>query len=163
MEKRPGLIPELIIPIGAIAFGIYYLSTVWSLPFQARVVGIYVSGAIAILSLIIFVRLAREFASGRKSLGFRGFFTDPTAEVRRWGVLVMTVLFIALMPLLGFTVSLFLFVLGTVLMIAGMERLKHALIIASATTVIAFAIFILLVKVRFPLSIVDTTIRNWVL
>lgn len=163
MDKRPGLIPELIIPVGAVAFGIYYLSTVWALPFQARVVGIYISGAIAFLSLILFIRFARELMSGKKSFGFSGFFSDPVSESRRWGVLLHTILFIALMPVLGFTVALFLFVLGAVLIIGGMSRLKYALIIASSITVIAFSIFILLVRVRFPLSVVDQTIRNWVL
>jgi hypothetical protein len=163
MDKRPGLLPELIIPIGAIAFGIYYLSTVWDLPFQAKVVGIYVSSAIAILSLILFVRFAREIWSGEKSFGFQGFFSDPVSEGRRWSVLVATLLFIGLMPVLGFAVTLFLFVFSTVILIGGMQRLKVALIAATSMTVVAFAIFILFVKVRFPLTIVDQTLRDLVL
>ncbi|WP_299656654.1 tripartite tricarboxylate transporter TctB family protein [uncultured Jannaschia sp.] len=162
MDKRPGLIPELIIPIGAVAFGSYYISTVASLPFQARIVGIYVTGAICILSLALFIRFARELRSGEKSFSFAGFLSDPASEGRRWSVLLLTILFIALMPVLGFIVSLFLFVLGTVLIIGGMERLKVALLISTIMTVTAFTIFILFVRVRFPLSIVDQTIRNWV-
>lgn len=163
MDKRPGILPEMIIPVGAIAFAIYYLSTVWSLPFQAKVVGLYVAGAIGFLSLILFIRFAREIMSGAKSFGLEGFFADPVSEGRRWGVLAATCLFIALLPVLGFVISLFLFVLSTVVLVGGMARLKTGLIISASMTAIAFAIFILFVKVRFPLTAVDTFLRDLVL
>jgi hypothetical protein len=163
MEKRPGLIPELIIPVGAIAFGIYYLSTVWALPFQAKVVGIYVSAAIAILSLILFVRFARDLMKGRKSLTWNGFFSGPVDEGRRWGVLAASVLFIALMPVLGFTVALFLYVLSTVLLVGGKAKLRAALMMATGITAVGFAIFILFVKVRFPQTAVDEFLKSLVL
>ena len=163
MNNRPGIIPELIIPVGAILFGIYYLSTVWTLPFQAKVVGLYVTSGIALLCLILAVRFVRELRSGKKGWSFNGFFSDPVTEGRRWGVLLATILFIALMPLLGFALSLFLFVFSTVFLIGGRTRIKAAFWVATSITVIAFSVFILFVKVRFPLSIIDETIKNLVL
>lgn len=163
MDKRPGLIPELIIPVGAIGFGIYYLSTVWHLPFQAKVVGLYVASGIAFLSFILFIRFARQLVRRERSFGFAGFFSDPVSEGRRWGVLALTFGFILLMPVLGFAVSIFLFVFSTVVIIGGTRRVLAALLTATGMTVVAFAIFILLVRVRFPTSIVDETLRNLVL
>ena len=163
MEKRPGLLPELIIPAGAVAFSIYYLSTVWELPFQAKVVGIYVASAIGVLSIILFVRFAREVMRGEKSLGFEGFSSDPVSEWRRWSVLALTIAFIGLMPVLGFVISLFTYVAASVVIIGGMARLKAAIILAATLTAIAFAIFILMVKVRFPISIFDQTLRDFFL
>lgn len=163
MDKRPGLIPELIIPVGAILFGIYYLSTVWTLPFQAKVVGLYVTSGIVFLCAILGVRFARELRSGEKGWSLHGFFSDPVTDGRRWGVLVATMLFIALMPVLGFALALFLFVLSTVLLVGGKAKVKAALVVATSITIIAFGIFILFVKVRFPLSIIDETIKNLVL
>lgn len=160
MDKKPGLLPELIIPVGAIAFAIYYLSTVWELPFQAKVVGIYVAGAIGILSLVLFIRFGRQVASGRKSLSFAGFFSDPVSEGRRWTVLALTLAFIGLMPVLGFTLSLFLFVFLSVIVIGGIERLKAAVITAVSLTSVAFLIFIVLVGVRFPVTVIDETLRD---
>lgn len=160
MDKRPGILPELIIPVGAIAFAVYYLSTVWELPFQAKVVGIYVAGAIGILSLVLFIRFGRQLSSGRKSLGFAGFFSDPISEGRRWSVLALTLAFIGLMPVIGFTLSLFLFVLLAVIVIGGVERLKAAIITATCLTTIAFLIFIVFVRVRFPTTVIDTTLRD---
>lgn len=163
MDKRPGILPELIIPVGAIAFAIYYLSTVWQLPFQARVVGIYVAAAIGLLSLALFVRFARDVFGGGKSLGFAGFFSDPVSEGRRWSVLALTFAFIGLMPVVGFAVSIFAFVFSTVIVIGGMRRLKAAFILATCMTVVAFSIFILVVKVRFPLSAVDLALKDFFL
>lgn len=163
MDKRPGVIPELIIPVGAILFGLYYLSTVWSLPFQAKVVGLYVTAGIALLCLILAVRFARELKAGEKGWSLNGFFADAVTERRRWGVLAATILFIALMPVLGFALSLFLFVLSTVLLVGGLAKIKAALVVATSITVIAFAVFILFVKVRFPLSIIDDTLKSLVL
>lgn len=163
MEKRPGILPELIIPVGAIAFAIYYLSTVWDLPFQAKVLGLYVAAAIGILGLMLFVRFAREILSGQKSLGFAGFFSDPVSETRRWVVLALTIAFIVLMPTLGFAVSIFAFVFSTVLVIGGMQRLKAAVFTALGMTIIAFLVFIVLVKVRFPTNIIDQTLKGFFL
>jgi hypothetical protein len=160
MDKRPGIIPELIIPIGTIAFAIYYLSTVWELPFQAKVVGIYVAGAIGILSVLLFIRFGRELILGRKSFGFGGFFSDAVSESRRWGVLALTIGFIALMPILGFVVTIFAFVFSTVIVIGGMERLKAAFFTAFGMTTVAFLVFIVLVQVRFPTNIIDLTLKG---
>lgn len=160
MDKRPGLLPELIIPAGAIAFAIYYLSTVWELPFQAKVVGIYVASAIGLLSLLLFFRFRREILSGAKSLSFAGFFSDPVSEGRRWSVLALTFAFIGLMPVMGFVVTLFLFVFLAVIVIGGIQRLKVALITASSLTAVAFLIFIVFVRVRFPTTVIDETLRD---
>jgi uncharacterized membrane protein YphA (DoxX/SURF4 family) len=160
MEKRPGIIPELIIPVGAIAFSIYYLSTVWELPFQAKVVGIYVATAIGILSLVLFIRFGREVIKGQKSLGFHEFLSDPVSEGRRWTVLAMIIGFILLMPVLGFVVTIFSFVLCTVIIIGGLERWKAALITATSMTIVAFLVFIVFVKVRFPTTIIDETLKG---
>lgn len=162
MDKRPGILPELIIPVGAILFAIYYLSTVWALPFQAKVVGIYVSGAIGLLSLILFLRFGREISRGEKSLGFGGFFSTGMDEARRWGVMAATALFILLLPYLGLTVAMLLFVFSTVLMVGGRARLRAALLIAFGITATAFSIFILFVQVRLPLSAVDLALRSLV-
>ncbi|WP_213685791.1 tripartite tricarboxylate transporter TctB family protein [Roseicyclus sp.] len=163
MEKRPGLLPELIIPVGSIAFGIYYLSTVWELPFQAKVVGIYVAAAIAILSFILFIRFGREIWSGQKSWGIEGFFSDPVSEARRWSVLALTVGFIVLMPVLGFVVTIFAFVFSAVIVIGGVERIKAAAFTALGMTIVAFLVFIVLVKVRFPTNIIDQTLKGFFL
>jgi hypothetical protein len=149
--------------VGAIAFAIYYLSTVWTLPFQAKVVGIYVSGAIGILSLILFVRFGRELRSGAKALSWNGFFSNPVDESRRWGAMLATVLFIALMPVTGFALTLFVYVLTLVLLVGGRTKLKAGMIIATVITVIAFGIFILGVKVRFPQSPIDEFLKSLVL
>jgi hypothetical protein len=163
MRDRPGLLPELIIPVLSVAFAIYYLSTVWSLPFQAKVVGIACSGAIGVLTILLIIRFAGEVARGEKGMDFRGFFSTRAYEVKRWGVLAATILFIALMPVLGFTVTLFAYILTVVLLIAGMVRLKAALITATSLTAIAFVVFILLTNTRFPLTAVDTFLRGLVI
>lgn len=163
MDKRPGILPEMIIPVGAILFAIYYLSTVWSLPFQAKVVGIYVSAAIGLLSLILFIRFATELARGKKTLGFAGFFSDPVSEGRRWGVLAATLLFIALLPVTGFVVTLYAYVFATVILVGGREKIMAAFYIATSITAVAFGIFILFVKVRLPLSFVDEFLKSLVL
>lgn len=160
MDKRPGLLPELIIPIGTIAFAIYYLSTVWDLPFQAKVVGIYVASAIGILSFLLVIRFGREIMTGAKSLGFAGFFSVPTSEARRWGVLALSSGFILLMPVLGFVVTIFAFVFSTVIVIGGMERLKAAFFTALGMSTVAFFVFLVLVQVRFPTNIIDQTLKG---
>jgi hypothetical protein len=160
MDKRKGILPELIIPIAAIGFAIYYLSTVWQLPFQAKVIGLYVGSAIGILSAILFVRFGIELFTGKKSFGVAGFSSDSVTEWRRWTILGLTCAFIGLMQFIGFVVSIFLFVFLAVLIIGGIQRLKPAILTATGMTVVAFLIFIVFVKVRFPTTIIDETLKD---
>ncbi len=162
MRDKPGILPELIIPVVALAFAAYYVSTVWELPFQARVVGVFVGGGIAILSAALFVRFAYEVYTGRKGLGFNQFFSSPEFEFKRYGLILATVLLLLLMPVFGFALTLFLYVFGTVLMLGGIGRIGVAVAMAAAVTAIAFFVFIWLVRVRFPLSVIDRTILGWI-
>lgn len=162
MDDKPGLLPELIIPVAGLGFAGYYLSTVWTLPFQAKIVGLFLAACLLLLAAILGLRFAAEFRGRRKSLSFQGFFSRPEYEVRRYAVLGAAVLMVALMPVLGFTVALFLFVAATTLAVGGLSRLPVALITAAALTAIAFGVFIVAVEVRFPLTVVDRTLLAWV-
>jgi hypothetical protein len=64
---------------------------------------------------------------------------------------------------LGFAISIFAFVFSTVLVIGGMQRLKAAVFTALGMTTIAFLVFIVLVKVRFPTNIIDQTLKGFFL
>jgi hypothetical protein len=72
------------------------------------------------------------------------------------------VLFILGMLMVGFTVALFLFVAVTIVIIGGLPRAPVALATATAITVIAFLVFIVMTRTRFPLGVVDRAILGWI-
>lgn len=162
MHDRPGILPELVIPIGGLLFSLYYVSTVQDLPFQARVVGVYISVALFALALLLFIRFVRDVIAGRRSLGVQGFLSRTDVEMKRWLVFGSALLLVVLMPIFGFVLSLFLFVATTAFIIGGVARLPMAVLTATVLTSIAFGVFIVLVEVRFPLSEIDRTLLAWV-
>jgi len=162
MRDKPGILPELLIPLISVGFAAYYVSTVWNLPFQARVVGVFVGSGIAILSVLLFLRFAYEVVKGEKSISFDRFFSAPEFEYKRYGLVISTVAMLLLMPYFGFTLTLFLYVLVNVLMLGGFGKAGIALMTATGITLIAFLVFIWLVRTRFPLSVIDRTLLGWI-
>jgi hypothetical protein len=162
MSEKPGILPELIIPIASVAFALYYMSTVLELPFQAKLVGVSLTFGLILLTLILFVRFVLEIRRGEKEISFNGFFSSAEFEAKRFSVLGMTILFIAMMPFLGFAAALFLFIFGNIIILGGIRRVGLAVVTATTLTAIGFSVFILAVGVRFPLSVLDRTLLGWV-
>jgi len=52
-RKKETLGADLIIPVGTILFAVYYLYTVWDLPWQAKAAGLGIAGAMALV-LVLF-------------------------------------------------------------------------------------------------------------
>lgn len=148
--RRP-LGADLIIPVSGLLFGIYYVTTVWSLPWQASAVGISLMAAMTVTGIILGNRFLKQYRSGSADLSFGDLFGRTRGVVaRRLGLAALTCIFVYAMPYLGFTISLFLFVIATVLMLAGFERIRIAFLLASGMSIGGYLLFIVLVQARFP-------------
>lgn len=149
-EKRP-LGADLIIPVVGLCFGAYYVSTVWGLPWQASAVGVGLMTALVLVGVVLGFRFVREYRAGLASVTFGDLFGETSAVVlRRLGLVLLTCGFVYGMKFFGFTICLFLFVVATVLMLAGLRRIRIALILATGMSLGGYLLFIVLVQARFP-------------
>jgi hypothetical protein len=155
-EQKQALGADLIIPVGTILFAIYYLYTVWDLPWQAKAAGLGIGGAMAIVLALLAVRFVREWSAGRASLGL-GDLAFPTVTLaQRLGLLAAALAFVFVMPLVGFTLGLFLFLMAGMIILSGLSQLKSATIIALLVSLGGYLLFIVFIGARFPHGPVET-------
>src|SRR3546814_348810 len=85
-SKVPGG-ADLIIPVAAGAYAIYYVYSVWDFPFEAQISGLALAGLVCALVLAYFARTALDVLRGRQSLGF-GSLSD-SRKLRSAGVVFL--------------------------------------------------------------------------
>jgi hypothetical protein len=155
-EEKRALGADLIIPVGTILVAAYYLYTVWGLPWQAKAAGLGIAGAMALVLVLLAIRFVREYAAGRADLGLGDLVAPRLTLAQRLGLLAAALAFVFAMPLIGFTLGLFLFLMTGMIILSGLEELKSALVIALLASLGGYLLFIVFVRARFPHGLVET-------
>jgi hypothetical protein len=158
-RKRP-LGGELIIPVGGALFAIYYTYTVWELAWQANAVGLSVGAAMAVLLVILAVRFSREWARGEADFSLGDVAYPLGTLARRAAILAAAIGFILVMPYLGFTLSMFVFLLAGIVILSGLTQLKRGVLIALAVSLGGYLLFVAFIGARFPLGPVEHFFRS---
>ena len=159
-EEKQALGADLIIPTGTILFAVYYLYTVWDLPWQAKAAGLGIAGAMAIVLALLAARFVRAWSAGRATLRL-GDLAFPTVRLaQRLGLLAAALAFVFAMPLVGFTLGLFLFLMAGMIILTGLSQLKSATLIALLVSLGGYLLFIVLVRARFPYGPVETLLGS---
>ena len=167
-ERQPkNVLPELIIPALALAFAIYYLTTITEVPWIAQASAMLVSGLL-VLSIIAFgVRTVYRIRAGREYLGLSDALGDLRANsgvnIKRAILFVLTMLYVFLMPRIGFSIATFLLIfLGIIVLSDGKTTVfVRAFFVALLCTVVGYLAFIHLFKTRFPFGPVENLIKGW--
>lgn len=159
-EEKQALGADLIIPLGTILFAVYYLYTVWDLPWQAKAAGLGIAGAMAIVLVLLAVRFVRDWSAGRADLGLGALAVPAVTLAQRLGLLAAALAFVFVMPLVGFTIGLFLFLMTGMIILSGLSQLKSATIIALLVSIGGYLLFIVLIRARFPQGPVETLLGS---
>jgi hypothetical protein len=148
--KKIPMAAELIIPVGGTVFAIYYLYTIWSLPWQATTAGFGIISGMAIVMTFLIIRYVRLHSAGALEFSF-GELLHPVGMLgKRLAVLVAGLGFIFIMPYLGFTLSVFVFVVIAVLILAGSKYFLTALMLGAGMSLGGYLLFIVFIRARFP-------------
>jgi hypothetical protein len=141
---------ELIIPVLALVFTIYYISTVIKSPWTAQVNAFMVGSVLIVLVLLFFGYAAREILSGRATLGFENLIEPHEMLPKRLGFIAISLGYLIVMHWVGFTLATFLFMGGSMMLLGGARWPVFYLITAFIMAVIALGVFIILFQKRFP-------------
>ncbi len=150
---------ELVIPIVAVAFTLYFFSSIWNSPWTAQVSGFLVGGILLLVCGIFFVRCISQLMSGRASLGFGTLFSMQDITSGRIGLLVTTVGYCLLIDRLGFTLTTFLFLSLSMLILSHGKRPGLIIAISAAMSLGGWAVFIWAFETRFPSGWFETTMK----
>lgn len=153
-QHRKGAGADLILPLMAAGYAAYYLFTVRDYPWEAQVNGTFIAVIIWLLVAVLMVRTLLRVWRGEVTLKFTGI-TQPLAKLPvRLAFVALTALNILLLPWLGFTLTVVLF-LASSMWLLGVRSRKPLVIIPLTAGAVGYVFFIVLLDTRLPYGPVE--------
>jgi hypothetical protein len=147
--KRQALGADLVIPIMAVAFTIYYFTSIWELNWEAKANGLTVGTVLIILVAIFAVRTFLQMKRGEATLAMDKILKPMESQGRRLGLIGTIIGFILVIPYLGLTLAIFFFMCATMLVL-GVRKPLPLLATALAVAAGGYVGFIAILNTRFP-------------
>lgn len=141
---------ELIIPVMALVFTLYYIYSVIDSPWSAQLNAFMIGTVLIVLVLAFIGYAAREVLKGRASLGMSDLLAPYDILPRRLGFMALSIGYLIVMPWLGFTLTTFVFMAASILVLGSGRRPVAAIVSALVMAAVAFGVFVLLFQKRFP-------------
>jgi hypothetical protein len=139
---------DLVIPALALAFAVYFFFSIADLAWEAKANGVVIGGVLVLLIVVQVIRIATMLARRNASLGFDSLWQPRDALVKRLGLVIVTVAFIATLKWLGLTLGLA-FALFAALWIMG-ARGKALILIPVTVASAAYLLFVALLQSDIP-------------
>ncbi len=141
---------DLVIPAVALAFTLYYFSTIINSPWTAQVSAFFI-GAILITLIVAFVIYSLlTIRRGEADFGFQRL-TEPLFFIpRRAALFALTISFVFFVEWGGFTITTFIFLSGAMLLLSRGRNWKFILALSAVLAIGGYFLFVYAFEVRFP-------------
>ncbi len=148
--ERKSIGGELILPIGAFIFTLYYFYTIIDVPRIAQVSAFFVGTILIFLLMILAVRIGKEVKAGTADLRL-GRLVEPRSFIpTRLALLGLTLGFIFFIEWLGFTIIVFLFLVLAMLLLSKGRNKGMIFSVAAVLAIGGYLLFIVAFSTRFP-------------
>jgi len=148
--ERKSLGGDLILPIGAFLFTLYYFYTIIDVPRIAQISAFFVGSILIVLLIILAVRIGREVKAGTADLGL-GRLVEPHSFIpTRLALLGLTLGFIFFIEWLGFTIIVFLFLVLAMGLLSKGQNKGMIFGVAGVLAIGGYLLFIVAFSTRFP-------------
>jgi len=141
---------ELIIPIAAIIFTIYYFSTILDSPWTAQVSAFFVGTVLLVLAVAFVVRQIYQRRQGRVTFGLGDLVTRADITSGRAAVFALTLLYIVVIQWGGFTITTFCFLFLSIAILDRARRLGLTALVSFTMVIAGYLLFIVAFNTRFP-------------
>jgi hypothetical protein len=128
-EKRAALGAELLIPLMALGFTIYFLASTSAMEWEAKANGVIVGWILIGLVGVQLVRGAVALARGKANLSFAPLVEPAGATGKRIGMLVVTIALVAFVPWAGVGLGLFV-ALAVGFAVMGVRPIRRILVVS---------------------------------
>jgi len=159
--ERKSIGSELIIPIAALLFTIYYFYTIIDAPWTAQVAAFIVGTVLIVLILMFLVKCIRWISTGQGTLNFDTLTKPKSFLIKRIGLLVLTISYIFVVPALGFTITTFLFLFMAMLLLSEGHKKRLIFSLSAILSLGGYLLFILAFKTRFPAGPFETLMKGF--
>jgi hypothetical protein len=150
---------ELVIPGFAVAFTLYYFSTIWNSPWTAQVGAFLIGGVLLGLCALFAVKIVLAMHRGEASFTFANLVTMEDWRVGRVGLLATTVAYCWFIEDFGFTLTTFLFLFLSMVILNRGSRIALSALVAAVMALGGWALFIWAFDTRFPRGWFEETMR----
>lgn len=148
--RKRALGAELVIPVMALLFTLYYFYTILESPWTAQASAFFV-GTILIALVLIFVGLSfRWVAKGEGDWSFHTLFEPLGYAKPRLALFALTVGYIAVIPFFGFTITTFIFLFLAMLLLNRGRHVRLSLLVSLALSLGGYFLFIAAFDTSFP-------------
>ncbi len=158
--KPKNVLPDLIIPILALAFTAYYMTTITEVPWTSQASAVTVGCLLVVAILAYFLRTAIRVREGRESLDWHTLWFDKIAGAKRIALLALTVIYVIALESLGFTLATTVFIFLGIVLLSSISNWRRAAIVSVCCSVGGYVVFIYFFKTRFPKGIIETTLAG---
>jgi hypothetical protein len=140
---------DLVIPLLALGFAIYFFWSIADLAWEAKANGVVIGAVLVGLLAVQLARIATDVTRGRGDLRADPLWRPRDVFAKRLGMVLVTVAFIALLETLGLTLSLLL-AMAAALAIMGVRKLSTIAWISLVVSAAAYILFIAVLDSAFP-------------
>lgn len=141
---------ELVIPVAAFAFTVYYFATIWHSPWTAQVNAVLVGALLFICLAVLAVRIARQRLSGAINFSFADLVSPPELLAKRLAFAALVLGYIIAIDYGGFTLTTFVFLAAAIMLLHGTGHWLRDTCLAAAMALIGYAVFVIAFETRFP-------------
>ena len=141
---------DLIIPIAAVAFTLYYFTSIIDSPWEAQVNAFFVGSILMFLVLVLLIRLGYGVATGEADLRLGALIEPLGVAPKRLSVLLLAIGYVLVIEWLGFTLTTFLFLAAAMLVLNDGRRPGFVLGLAVALSLGGYLLFMIAFQTRFP-------------
>jgi|1186.fasta_scaffold212081_2 hypothetical protein len=145
----PALGAYFIIPALACALTVYFFVSTRDLIWEARSTGTFIGVILLVLCITQFVRLGLKVSRGEATLGLGELAENTYYNRLRLALLILTIAFIALLPVIGTTLGLFL-VLIAMIRLMGVRSWRVLVTVAFITAAAVHGLLIYLLGSQLP-------------
>lgn len=163
-DSKRAIGSDLIIPVAASLYAIYYVGSVWDFPAEAQRSGLFLATMLLGLSAIFFVRTAMGVFRNGARLDFSAVLGPEEGRRGRFAFFGLVLAYLGVVQYGGFTLSTFAFLFAGSL-VSGLRPISKAFIFAATAAITGWLFFIVLLGTRFPVGpfekLISLVIQAW--
>lgn len=149
-QTRPPVGGQLVIPVAAIIFTLYYFTTIIDSPWTAQVSAVLIGGILIALCVIFIAKKSYQVFRRRATLGLSELYNAKDLTTGRAVLFTITLGYVIVIEWGGFTITTFFFFFLSILTLNQGKRKAKTAIVSLFMALSGYALFILAFDTRFP-------------
>ncbi len=159
-SKKKGVGAELLIPLAALVFTLYYFSTIWNSPWTAQVSAFFIGTILIVLVGAFLIKTSVALLRREAHLGIGDLLAPRSLLPLRIGLLLMTVGYVVFVRWGGFTLTTWVFLFGAMQILNRGQRKGLIAGISAALALSGYLLFIVAFETRFPRGPFENFMRS---